>query len=111
MLRWLPALVVAVVLSGCADVCTRAQTISDDWSKRHSACFPSGTLPNAPFESTACAAAMKPCSKADEQVVQRYLDCLEQLPKCTSDTRTSFNDEFLHCASGMSQVTPGCFAM
>lgn len=111
MARLLAALAFAAALAGCADVCTRAQTISDEWGKRHAACFPTGALPNAPFEASSCTAAMKPCSKADEAKVQTYFDCLEQLPRCTLDTRTSFNDSFLSCASGMSQVTPGCFNM
>jgi hypothetical protein len=99
----------ALAASGCLDVCARAKLQNEQFQKRHAACFPEGTLPNAPFDADACDASMKMCSKTDEQALQKYFDCLEQLPVCAPETKSAFNDKFLQCAQGMNQLSQGCF--
>jgi hypothetical protein len=103
------ALVVAG-FSSCLDVCKRAELISTSFPKRHAACIAQDTLPGPSFDVKACTASMKVCSASDEQALQKYLDCVEQLPVCTTATRSTFNDKFLACASGMGQLSAGCFA-
>ncbi|MFZ5444801.1 MAG: hypothetical protein ACOZQL_32730 [Myxococcota bacterium] len=99
-------------LTACVpDVCTRAQRLNTDFPKRHEACFADDTLPGASFDATACDTSMKPCSTADEAALQAYFDCVEKLPVCTPDTRGDFSAALLSCASGMNQLTPGCFRM
>lgn len=109
MLRLLAAASLLATLTGCLDVCTRAENLNKDFQKRHEGCFPSGTLPNAPFDADRCDTSMKVCSRSDEATVQAYLDCVEQLPVCTQETKSTFNDKFLACANPMTTVSAGCF--
>lgn len=110
MFRLAPVLTfAALAASGCLDVCARAELQSTEFQKRHSACFPEGTLPNAPFSADACDTSMKACSKTDEQALQQYFDCLDTLPVCSPQAKSTFNDKFLECAKGMNQLTEGCF--
>lgn len=108
---WRAALVLSVVAlsSGCLDVCARAKLQSEQFQKRHAACFPTDALVNAPFDPKACQASMDPCSQSDEQALQRYFDCLDQLPVCTTETKSTFTQAMLACASGMNELSPGCF--
>jgi hypothetical protein len=100
---------VALAATGCLDVCGRAELLNKEFQKRHSQCFPEGTLPNAPFSADACDASMKACSKTDEAALQTYFDCLDRLPVCTAQTKSTFNDKFLECAKRMNQLSQGCF--
>jgi hypothetical protein len=99
----------ALALSGCLDVCARAKLLNEQFQKRHDACFPDGALPNAPFDEKRCDASMKVCNPTEEQTIQKYFDCLDQLPVCTKDTKAAFNDAFLKCAAPMSSLSAGCF--
>jgi len=101
---------VLVWVTGCQlDVCKRAEQLNTDFPTRHAACFAEGTLPGQPFDGKACSSSMRVCSRDDEQALQRYLDCVETLPVCTTDTRAAFTEKFLACASGMNQLSDGCF--
>ncbi|MBL8909345.1 MAG: hypothetical protein JNM17_01460 [Archangium sp.] len=109
MLRLLAVTSLAVALTGCLDVCGRAEVLNKNFQTRHDQCFPSGTLPNAPFDADKCDTSMKVCSERDEQTIHTYFDCLERLPVCTPETKASFNDKFLACANPMTTVSAGCF--
>lgn len=109
VLRFLAVTTLAVALSGCLDVCTRAENLNKNFQTRHEKCFPSGTLPNAPFDPDRCDTSMKVCSKTDEETIHTYFDCLERLPVCTQETKAAFNDKFLACANTMTTVSAGCF--
>ena len=107
-MKWLAPL--ALLLStGCADVCTRAQSLSTNFQKRHAACYAEGTLPSPPFDAKACQSSMNACTSQDETALHTYFDCVDQLPVCTQANRTAFGEKFLACATGMGQLTEGCF--
>ena len=98
------------VLEACAiEPCKRGGLLSTSFPQRHAACIAQDTLPGPGFDVKACTTSLKACSATDEQALQQYFDCVEQLPVCTPQTRTAFNDKFLACASGMNRLSAGCF--
>lgn len=101
--------VVAVASLGCADVCQRAQALNSRFPDTHAACFANGSLERASFDAGACSTSMKQCSDADEAAISTYLECLERLPACTPETKDDFASSFLNCASGMTNLSEGCF--
>lgn len=101
---------VTLVLTGCADVCTRAELQSKQFRERHAACFPEGTLLGPAFDAERCGDSMNACSADDERAVQAYFDCVEALDRCTPETRSEFNEAFLDCTTGMNRLSAGCFA-
>ncbi len=103
-------LVTLLVLAGCADVCSRAELTGTEFPRRHDACFPDGTLPPPPFDAKACDRSMNACSTSDEQTIQAYFDCVEQLAPCTPETKAEFSANFLKCTTGMNRLSAGCFA-
>jgi hypothetical protein len=102
-------IIVALVATGCADVCTRAALESTAFQERHAACYARDTLPSPAFDAKACEASMGACTKADQQALQAYFDCLEKLPVCAEATKSAFNAEVLECAKGVTGLSAGCF--
>jgi hypothetical protein len=103
------SLLTLVLLTGCANVCERGELLNKSFTERHAACYPPDTLPGTPFDAKACDTSMSACTKTDETALHQYFDCVERLPTCTSATRADFNEKFLKCASGMNQISDGCF--
>jgi hypothetical protein len=108
--RALSLLIVVFSLGACVvEPCKRGELLSTSFPQRHAACIAQDTLPGPTFDVKACTTSMKVCSATDELALQKYFDCVEQLPVCTPETRTAFNDKFLACASGMNRLSAGCF--
>lgn len=103
-------LFIAALVTSCGptDVCGRAQAINAQYREKHAACVSGDPLPEAPFDTAGCTAAMQACSADDEATLQRYLDCLDALPACTPSTRARFQDAFLACANGMTALSSTC---
>ncbi|MGV3625200.1 MAG: hypothetical protein ACO1OB_30585 [Archangium sp.] len=104
------ALLSLLLLTGCADVCARAELASTEFPARHKACFPDGTLPGQRFDPKTCDSSMNACSTADEQRIHTYFDCVEKLAPCTPETKAAFTSDFLACTTGMNRLSSGCFA-
>lgn len=102
-------LTLALLLAGCARVCEKGARLGEEFQKRHSACYASGTLPSPLFDAQRCEGSMQACSAADEEVLNRYFDCIGELPVCSEENRAVFNEAFLGCASKMGQLSQGCF--
>ena len=102
-------LLTLILLTACADVCKRGETLSKTFPERHAECFAPDTLPSPVFDAKACDTSMNACSAKDETALHAYFDCVEKLPVCTKNNRSAFNDTFLACASGMGRITEGCF--
>ena len=83
--------------------------LNKTFPERHAACFAQGTLPSTPFNTKQCDASMKVCTTADSTALNTYFDCLEKLPACTEATKAAFNGKVLACATGMGQISEGCF--
>lgn len=109
MSRVVVVTLLGLTLTGCLEVCARAEVLNADFPVRHQACFPDGTLQNARFDLEQCDESMKGCTATDEESIQDYFDCIDRLPTCTAENKATFNDAFLKCAQGMTAVTPGCF--
>ena len=103
-----PLALALLLTTGCG-VCSRGEVLNKTFPERHAACFAQGTLPNTPFNPKQCDASMKVCTRADETALNAYFNCLEKLPVCTEATKAAFNDKLLACATGMGQISEGCF--
>ena len=103
--RWVFPLL-ALALSGCADVCQHAETVAKSFAARSNSYTRVGTLSS--FDVTACQASLEQCSNEDLQLIRAWYDCLERLPTCTTQTSTEFSNRVLACASHM-QLSEGCF--
>ncbi|PZR14388.1 MAG: hypothetical protein DI536_10020 [Archangium gephyra] len=103
-------LLTLLLLTGCADVCARAELMAVEFPERHGACFPDGTLPGPAFDAKVCDSSMNACSPGDEQRIHTYFDCVEKLAPCTPETKADFTSDFLGCTTGMNRLSSGCFA-
>jgi len=100
MLRLALASAVALALSGC-NLCDRYANFEASFQERHKACGDS----TSSFDKATCNANLSKCSAADQEKVNKYLDCMEKIPACTSNTRLSFLEATLNC--GMSDEVRG----
>jgi hypothetical protein len=98
-----------LLLTACADLCERGETLSKTFQERHTECYPKDTLPSPAFDAKACDSSMNACSQKDETALHAYFDCVETLPVCTKNNRLAFNEKYLACSKGMLTVTEGCF--
>jgi len=102
-------LALLLLLTSCADVCKRGETLSRTFPERNAACYAPDTLPFPAFDGKACTSSMTACTPTDRASLNAYFDCLEKLPACTKATRPEFNEKVLACAASLGQLTDGCF--
>jgi hypothetical protein len=106
-----PLVVLALCLAaGCAgqDPCARGQDVSTRFALKASAC---GVSAGDPFDLQVCQASLPSCSATELSQVDRYLDCLDALPACTSDAPAAFSAKVLACANDMLSVRAACFVL
>lgn len=108
-MRALAVGLLGLACSSCADLCTQAQHTEANFQRRHSTCFADGSLPTPAFDPSKCDAAMRGCTKAEAAAVQQYLDCIDALPTCSVETRSTFNTDVLACTDALGQAGMHCF--
>ena len=102
-------LLLALLLTSCGEVCSRAQTLNKTFPERHVACYPADTLPSPAFDPKACSTSMTACTPTDRAALKTYFDCLERLPVCTHANKPEFSELVLTCAASLNEITDGCF--
>lgn len=109
MIRSSLALAAALALSGCTNLCDQIDSFSTSFESRHKACGVDAA--NAFFTKATCTKSLASCTKADQEKLNRYLDCLKQVPDCTRETLvTTWSVALRQCSatSGIVDLTPAC---
>ncbi|MBM4379864.1 MAG: hypothetical protein FJ086_11270 [Deltaproteobacteria bacterium] len=106
MIRLALATAAAVVLSACGNLCDRIESQNTSFETKHKAC---GTPPQD-FNKTTCNESLSKCTAADQEKINKYLDCAEKIAACTQDKVLAFSESLGNCvtSSGISSVSAGC---
>jgi hypothetical protein len=94
MLRLALASAALLALSACT-VCDRYAQFEASFQEKHKACLDSN---GEPFNKAACSDNLKNCSPADQEKLNKYLDCMDKIPACTSGTNLAFLEAQFTCA-------------
>ncbi len=104
----LAAVGAAAALVACGgDFCSRASSL--DLSSK------SGTCTNVTVSKNACSsdvnkceAAVKPCSSADQTLLNNWITCMQNISPCQAGQEQQFSSAFLSCASPLSGLSSAC---
>jgi hypothetical protein len=61
-------------------------------------------------ERQACEDSLEACTDSDKEALNKFIDCVNDLPECTASTEQSFAASFLACAAPLQSVSDACGA-
>jgi hypothetical protein len=82
-------------LSACGTVCDAAVAAENAANQRGEPCGSNSKV--TVHDANKCNSGLSKCSPDDTKAIQSYIDCLNNLPQCTTDTQTSWNFSALGC--------------
>lgn len=59
-------------------------------------------------EIKSCEENLDKCSDADQKILEKFIDCVGDLDKCTNSTEQAFATSFLACAAPLENVSDSC---
>jgi hypothetical protein len=59
-------------------------------------------------EIESCEENLDKCSDSDQELLNKFIDCLNGLDECTPSTENSFSVAFLACAAPLDNVSDAC---
>ncbi len=62
-------------------------------------------------EKEQCEQSLESCSDTDKETLNKFLDCVNDLPDCTAATEQSWGNQFLACAVPLANVSDSCGAV
>ena len=108
--RFSIVMAVAVVLAGCGssvsgnELCTKGESTMAGLEAKVREC--SGET--VTFDRAACVAAAASCSPSDLEILDSFLDCLNDLPTCTVETVATFKASVDSCAGIRDGISSAC---
>lgn len=103
------ALLAALVLTACGNVCDRGASIASTFPEKTQPCFTSTSRPSLSFDRMKCDQSLDKCTSKDLSNINKYFDCLDKLPACKPESTADFSAAFLACTGPMLQLSDGCF--
>lgn len=67
--------------------------------------------PPTEAEKQKCEDSLKSCTDADKEALNKFIDCVNDLPKCEAASEQSFAASFLACAAPLQSVSDACGAV
>jgi hypothetical protein len=80
-------------LSACGTICDTAVAAENAANQRGQPCNSTVTV----HDANKCNSGLSKCSPDDTKAIQGYIDCLNNLPQCSTDTKTSWDFSALGC--------------
>jgi hypothetical protein len=110
MLRCVCAALASLSLAGCGNLCDRYDSVSASFQTKHQACNVSDSTS---FNKATCNENLAQCTAADQEKLNKYMDCVEKIPACTSDTKLAFAEAVMNCAtnSELENISSACQAL
>lgn len=90
--------VVAMALTGCGNTCDELEDALSDFDKKAAPC---GNEPST-FNMNQCENNVDKCSSEDKEALEKFADCLKDLPDCSTATEDNFNAAALGCAFSLA---------
>jgi hypothetical protein len=59
-------------------------------------------------EIKSCEENLDKCSDSDKKILEKFIDCVNGLDKCTNSTENAFATAFLACAAPLENVSDAC---
>ncbi|ATB31550.1 hypothetical protein [Melittangium boletus] len=108
--------VAAMALTGCGNLCEDIADTFESVAKKGETCpsnDPDDTIPSdvSPTEAqiNQCNEAVeKGCTDADRELIEKAMDCLNDLPQCTAANETAFQSSIFGCYIGLAGVSEAC---
>lgn len=103
--------VATVALSGCfTSPCNDMLDATDKFIEKVRPCLQAGQTVNR-FNTSQCEASINKCTSAELEALDKYADCLRNLPNCTPGTVQAFAAALNACdASVNAQIGTNCAA-
>ncbi|HVG60230.1 MAG TPA: hypothetical protein VNA24_16855 [Hyalangium sp.] len=62
-------------------------------------------------ERQQCENSLEACTDSDKEALNKFIDCIGDLPECTASTEQTFATSFLACAAPLQSVSDACGAV
>jgi hypothetical protein len=62
-------------------------------------------------EKKQCEDSLAACTDSDKEALNKFIDCVNGLDKCTASTEQAFANAFLACAAPLQSVSDACGAV
>ncbi|WP_224241707.1 hypothetical protein [Hyalangium gracile] len=110
MKQWaLAVAMVSVALTGCGgSECEDAVDTGKSVAKKAEACSEYSELISEDYTVAQCEEEIEGCSDDDQEKFEKWLDCMNALPTCTSGSSEDFGDAVFLCFSNMGELSPSC---
>lgn len=106
MNRLLIAASITALSSACSlNLCDRIEITQKSLDEKISGCTGNSGSAST-FNSETC--STEKCTSDDISAMNRYLDCLDALPTCTTATAEAFGSEVTACAAKAPKLSAGC---
>jgi hypothetical protein len=107
--------VVSLALTGCGgSICDDFDDTSKNLVDKVDACpsFSDITYTEpTEAEREQCEQNLESCSDSDKEALNKFIDCVNDLPDCTAATEQSWSASFLACAAPLAGVSESCGAL
>jgi len=106
---------VSLAMTGCSgSLCDDVDSANKDLADKVKGCssFSEITYKEpTDAEREQCEKSVEACTDSDKEAIEKFLDCVSDLPACTNATEQQFGTSFLACANGVANISDACLDM
>ena len=90
-----------VVAAACSkDFCNNLNDMTKTFQSKLGPCLDGGTLPDCPIDVSTCETEYGKCSSSDQQQMNQFMNCFDNLPVCQPAQQTSWELQAAACSPG-----------
>lgn len=91
-------------LAGCGNICDRGESVTKSMNDKIKDCVSTTET----FDKAKCNSNLSKCNAADQTLWNKYMDCVDKLPKCEKASADTWTKDALACTANMTGLSKEC---